>query len=366
MRTARAAVFVMRLAAGARAISWLARAARRRPPLAVAPTVQASISVVIPAREEAARIGPLLEVVVGAPGVAEVVVVDDESTDATAQVASGAGARVVPGRPLPLGWVGKAWALQQGIEAASGEWVVTLDADTRPSRQLPTALVARCVADGLNLATVAGRFECPTAPLRWLHPAMLTTLLYRAAPPGALAAGPVHRRMGNGQCMAIHRPTILDAGGLRAVGHHAVEDVALVRAMATAGFDVGFLDGAALLNVRMYEDARHAWFGWGRSLALPGVDSAVRRVIDLAVVAIAEVWPPLRLVVRRADALDLVLIAVRLGTLAGTARAYRPRGCAYWLSPLADPLALPVLIAAIVRPRREWRGRRMPSRSAAR
>ena len=47
------------------------------------------------------------------------------------------------GEPLPAGWVGKAWALQQGLDAASGEWVVFLDADTRPSPDLPGALVAR-------------------------------------------------------------------------------------------------------------------------------------------------------------------------------------------------------------------------------
>ena len=86
---------------------------------------------VVPARDEANRIGPLLEAVIDAPGVAEVVVVDDESTDATAAIAAEAGAKVVAGRPLPSGWVGKAWALHQGIDVATGEWVVLLDADRR-------------------------------------------------------------------------------------------------------------------------------------------------------------------------------------------------------------------------------------------
>jgi dolichol-phosphate mannosyltransferase len=83
-------------------------------------TPMQSISVVVPARDEAARIGPLLEAIVGAPGVAEVIVVDDQSSDGTADLARAAGARVVePARPLPDGWAGKAWALQQGIEAAT-------------------------------------------------------------------------------------------------------------------------------------------------------------------------------------------------------------------------------------------------------
>ena len=97
----------------------------------------------VPARDEAGRIGPLLARTVGAPGVAEVIVVDDGSSDATAELATHLGARVVSGTALPAGWAGKAWALQQGLLAAGTEWVVTLDADTRPDPSLATALVAQ-------------------------------------------------------------------------------------------------------------------------------------------------------------------------------------------------------------------------------
>ena len=128
-----------------------------------------------------------------------------------------------------------------------------------PEPALPNALVARCAAGGLDLATVAGHFECPSAPLRWLHPALLTTLLVRASPSG----GPVHRLIGNGQCMVFRRQTLVAAGGFGPVGHHTVEDVALVRSMATAGFTVGFLDASSLLSVRMFESAREAWRGLG-------------------------------------------------------------------------------------------------------
>ena len=71
------------------------------------------------------------------------IVVDDQSTDTTAAIASAAGASVIAGHPLPTGWAGKAWALQQGIDAASSEWIVTFDADARPDPRLPTAVVGR-------------------------------------------------------------------------------------------------------------------------------------------------------------------------------------------------------------------------------
>ena len=78
-----------------------------------------NISVVIPARNEAQRLAECIKPLRGAPGVREVIVVDDQSSDATADIAREHGANVVRGAPLPPGWVGKIWALQQGIEAAT-------------------------------------------------------------------------------------------------------------------------------------------------------------------------------------------------------------------------------------------------------
>jgi dolichol-phosphate mannosyltransferase len=144
-----------------------------------------------------------------------------------------------------------------------------------------------------------------------------------------------------------------------------------VRGLATAGRAVGSLDASDLLTVRMYETAPEAWHGWGRSLALPGVDGRARRAAALAVLALAQAAPLARLVARRADALDAVLLAVRLGTLVGTARAYSPRGVAYWLSPTADALAVAALVRSTVATPRAWRGRTVsvggpPSRTAGR
>ena len=353
----RAVSFVTRVAAAVAAISRLAKAATVAPPVRPTLTPVQSISVVVPARDEADRIGPLLDRIVGAPGVAEVVVVDDQSSDATADLAHRAGARVISGQPLPDGWAGKAWALQQGITGASSDWVVTLDADARPDPALPTAVVARAVAERFDLLTVGGRFECPTIGSRWLHPAMLTTLVYRFGPPGASAARP-ERTMANGQCMAVPRDAFLASGGMEPVCGEVVEDLALARAMAMDGRVVGFLEAGELLTVRMFESFGDAWHGWGRSLALPGVEPRCRQLVDLAIVVLAQVLPIPRLILGRGDVVDGVLALARIGTLAGTRRAYERTDAAYWLSPMADPLAAAAIARGIARRGRQtWRGR---------
>jgi len=353
----RLASIAVRATAGVVAISRIARAATVDAPVRPTLTPMQTISVVVPARDEAERIGPLLDAILGAPGVAEVIVVDDQSSDATAEIARLAGATVISGAPLPDGWAGKAWALQQGITAATSDWVVTLDADARPDPRLPTALVARAVADRLELLTVGGRFECPTHGSRWLHPAMLTTLVYRFGPPGAPPAKP-DRMMANGQCMAVPRTVFLEAGGMELVRNEVVEDLALARRLATDGHRVGFLDASELLTVRMFESLGDAWSGWGRSLALPGVEPRRRQLVDLAVVVLAQVLPIPRLLLGRGDVVDIVLAATRIGTLAGTRRAYARTDAAYWMSPLADPVAALAIARGITRGGRQtWRGR---------
>ena len=78
---------------------------------------------------------------------------------------------------------------------------------------------------------------------------------------------------------------------------------------------------------------------------------------DLVVVAVAQAAPLPRLVARRGDLLDVVLLVARVGTLVGTARAYDRRGPAYWLSPLADPIAVAAMARGLVTRRQRWRGR---------
>ena len=329
-------------------LSRLARGRDLPPPLAPgAPPPAGTVSVVVPARDEEARIAGVLAPLRDEPHVAEVLVVDDESGDRTAEVATAHGARVIRGAPLPAGWAGKPWALEQGLRAARGDWVIFLDADVLPKRGLIPALVERAQATGL--LSVGPRFVCDTNAERMLMASFLATLVWRFGPGGGPRQPPVHRTVFNGQCVVARREELLRWGGWARVRGSLVEDVALARAWRRDGGEVDFADAADLLEVRMYGSAREAWDGWGRSLMAADATPRVVTALDLV-----TLWVALGLALVRRDRLFLGL---RLLVLPGLARAFRPRGWGFWLSPLADPAVCLRLTWSVLRPSRTWRGR---------
>ncbi|WP_432922738.1 glycosyltransferase [Microbispora sp. CA-135349] len=334
----------------------LARGRRRLPPLA-APVQggRPGISVVVPARDEERRLGPCLRAVLADPAVTEVIVVDDESSDGTARLAAAYGATVVRGDPLPDGWVGKQWALHQGVREAHGQIVVTLDADTRPRPGLFGALAA-ALGDH-DLVSAGPRFVCDGLAEQALHASFLATLVYRFGPIGPAAPPPPHRVVANGQCLAFRREAMRQAGGFARVSGHMTDDVALARALAADGWRVGFLDAGDLLEVDMHESAGEVWREWGRSLPLRDVTRPVWQAADLAVVWLAAALPALRLAAGRPTRLDLTLLAVRVLLTAALRRSYARPGAGVVLSFLLDPFTAVRLTQATLRPVRTWRNR---------
>lgn len=349
-------VWVVRFASAASVIARMLAMTRARPRVEIdGPTSSATISVVIPARNEEQRLEPLLVALAGAE-VAEVIVVDDCSTDATVRLAERFDVTVISGTPLPDGWCGKPWALQQGVESAHGDWIIALDADTRPHPELARALVARSERDGLSLLTVAGRFDTTNARARALQASMLTTLIYRYGAPGTGRVGG-SRQLANGQCLAIRRDHLDAVGGFGVVRGSTEEDVALARVCGAAGYRTDFLDAGDLLLVEGYESFGATLSGWGRSIAIPSVERRSRRLVDGVIVLICLPLPLCRIVSGRADRLDLLLLGLRWGTMVGARRAFVDRGAGYWLSPLLDGVAWFAQVSSGLRSRQRWRGR---------
>jgi dolichol-phosphate mannosyltransferase len=336
------------------------------------PTSAEKVSVLVPVLDEEARLGPCLDgLLAQGDEVAEILVIDGGSTDGTRDLVCRSAARdrrvrLLDATPIPPGRNGKAHGLEVGSARSCPEtaWLLTIDADVRPDPLLVRSLLAHAAEEGIS-ALSAATLQCLSGPAEALvHPAMLSTLVYRYGIPGHATARP-ERVQANGQCFLVRRQVLAAAGGFAAVADSVCEDVTLARAIAAAGHPVGFYETDRLVAVAMYGGWRDAWDNWTRSL--PMRDRFTRRAGDLGLVQVLLVqalplWLALYLAWRYgrrhpATILNVALAGTRLGVLAGTARAYERRPWTYWLSPLCD---LPVALRLLAMARRRthvWRGR---------
>lgn len=310
------------------------------------------VTVLIPARDEADRIGPCVRSLV--PTGAQILVIDDGSTDDTRSVAEEAGALVVGAGRLPEGWAGKAHALQVGLEIAATSVVVTVDADTRATPDFLQSMVS--ALGDRDFVSAGARVDAPDSMGRAVHASMLATLVYRFGPPGV-----AHRRadrvMANGQCMVFDREALVQAGGFESVASSLTEDIELARRLAHDGHEVAFEDATSVLDVAGYGDARATLTGWGRSLALREVTSLPWMAADLAVIWSTMALPLPRLVVGRGDVIDVASLALRFGVAAVTRSAFRQHGWPLLVAPLADAVVAWRITVGAVRPDTTWRGR---------
>jgi dolichol-phosphate mannosyltransferase len=342
---------------------------RRTPPIAPTelPRHAGEVSIVVAALNEAHRIAPCLEGLrAQGPVVREILVVDSGSADDTAAIVLRAAERdprirLLRDDPLPDGWVGKVWALQHGLRHASAPWVLGIDADTIPNAGMAGGALSSALAHRYDAVSFAPRFRMSTAAERWLQPALLVTLVYRFGAAGTDANG--ERVMANGQCFLARRDTLMSVGGYASARNSFCDDVTLARHLARAGHRVGFLDGSRLYDVSSYTSARETWREWGRSLDLKDASTPARQWLDVVFLLVVQGTPLPALLIawllgnESLAISSLALLAVRVMLQRALAPSYEKRGVAFWLSPLADPLAaLRILISTLRRPR-EWRGR---------
>ncbi|MDB5073326.1 MAG: glycosyl transferase family 2 [Candidatus Eremiobacteraeota bacterium] len=339
-----------------------------------------TVAAIVPVLNEEARVGAALDALArcGAE-LGEIVVVDGGSVDGTRAVVAASAARdprvrFIDASPVAPGWNGKAWNLDAGLRSTSAPWVVTVDADVRIGAALPGDAVARANAAGLAALSVATRQELADAGAALLHPALLTTLVYRAGLPN-VATGDPARVQANGQVFVARRDELVRADAFRAARASRCEDVTTARVLAAHGGRVGFYEGDAV--VRMHDSWRDCAANWPRSLTLrDAFVSRAQLALALAELLLAQALPLPTLIVllalgdrvpfaRSATMLAFVLVLMRLGVLAGTRRAYVCPSPLYWLSPLADLPAVVLLAASALRRTHVWRGRVLVSEHPA-
>ncbi|MCC5637331.1 glycosyltransferase [Nostoc sp. CHAB 5844] len=378
-------LLLIQLPATAILLSRLLKGPGRLPPIQPqqpTPELLANVSVVVPTLNEARRITPLLSgLSLQSYEVREIIVVDSNSQDGTPELVKAIQQkdprfRVITDDPLPGDWVGRPWALHNGFLHSSedSEWFLGMDADTQPHPGLVVSLVKAAAAQGYDLVSLSPQFILQYPGECLLQPALLMTLLYRFDPAGIRTEQP-ERVMANGQCFLCRRAVLAAVGGYTSACSSFCDDVTLARYIAAQGYKVGFLDGAKVLKVRMYEGALETWKEWGRSLDLkdastPGqiwgdlwLLSAVQGLPLLILLAYLIFLPtPLLLPQLLLLGLNGFLLLIRLGMLLAIAPSYdrtsAKAGWLFWLSPLADPIAVLRIFLSAFRTPKEWRGRK--------
>ena len=218
------------------------RADQRDSADAPAPRTWPAVTAIVPARDEAAVIGRSVASLLAQdyPGPLRLIVVDDGSSDGTAEVATRAAAgdprlQVIGGAPLPASWTGKLWALEQGVrrEGETVPWLWFSDADIVHAPDTLASLVARAEADGLVLNSLMAKLECEAPAEHALIPAFIFffAMLYpfgRVNRPGRTAAAA-------GGCMLIRRDALHRAGGLFRIAQAIIDDCAMGRALKEQG-----------------------------------------------------------------------------------------------------------------------------------
>lgn len=262
------------------------------------PTIRSGpfVSVIVPARDEERSIARCLESLRGQDYADfEVIVVDDQSSDATALIAAGFAARdprvrLVCGDPLPEGWLGKQHALSQGAAVARGEILVLTDADTVHSPDSISWAVTNLQhqhADVLSgyIEQEYGSFgEDLIVPTMYAMMLLLPLLLLPRTRNPRIA-------FAIGQYVVIRRDALDAVGGFGAISESIVDDMSMAIRMKESGYRNVFLDAKRVVSCRLYRGYRDAFHGIARSIYSSLGGQPFTAVAVGAIILAVIVWP---------------------------------------------------------------------------
>jgi chlorobactene glucosyltransferase len=264
------------------AVPWLLpfltlpRLARRTPSLLSAPAASGRlVSVIIPARNEAATIATVIRSILETSySPFELLIVDDRSSDGTAGVVESLPPdprlRLIRGAELPEGWYGKPWACFQGYRDARGELLLFTDADTRHHAALLGQAVGALEQQNAALVTVSPTQRCVTFWERLVMPQIWFLLSLRYHPRTVNRARRASDVIANGQFILTSRKAYEAAGTHAAVRQEVAEDLALAQTYLNKGLKLHFAFAERLMETRMYHGLAHLIEGWSKNIYLGG------------------------------------------------------------------------------------------------
>lgn len=263
-----------RLGANLRFLRW----ARRQTSKQV--TAKASVSILVPARNEDATISACIRSLLQQdyPNF-EVIVLNDASTDGTgaqlnALAATDPKLRIIHGdAQLPAGWNGKSFACHRLAAAATGEWLLFTDADTQHARDSVARGMAQALALNVDLLSAM-----PAQETRTWSERIFVSFIVDFLPLAGLDLGAIYWRRSkesaaNGQYLLMHATSYRRTGGHAAIYNQTLDDFALAKHFRSEGYTIALVDGSEWLRCRMYHSAAEVWEGFSRSL-MQGLDNS--------------------------------------------------------------------------------------------
>ncbi len=324
------------------------------------------VTVLIPARNEAETIGAAVaSAMVQGAGIS-VIVIDDQSRDGTAQIARQAGEErvtVVAGEPLPSGWTGKLWALEQGRRYARTDLLLLMDADIELDPGIVAAMRRKMKTEQIRFVSLMVRLRMRSFWEKLLMPAFIFffKLLYpfriansRSRLVAAAAGG----------CILMEAVVLREIGGFEAIKDAIIDDCALAGKVKAKGFRAWIGVTRSARSLRPYDDLATIWKMVERT-AFTQLHYSTLLLIVLTAIMLTAFWAPLaHLIIDPFSTVSLAALAALVAMLA----CYVPTLTFYGMSrlwsvalPFIGALYLSMTWTSAVRyamgRRSEWKGR---------
>jgi chlorobactene glucosyltransferase len=338
------------------------------------------VSVIVPARNEAHNVARCVKSILSTtyPNL-ELIVVDDSSTDGTAQIARDAAerdprARFIASPPLPDGWFGKQWACATGAKVARGSVLHFTDADTVHAADLVTRSMSAMRRTRAQLFSVTGRQELGGFWEKVIQPQIFTILAMRyGGTESVTKATNVRDKIANGQCIFVTHDSYNSIGGHASVRSSVAEDLKLAQHFFAARKRVVLMLGINQLSTRMYGSLGEIIRGWQKNVFAGGLDAVPFGKVGQTIFPLFLLMPPL---MQLLPPLALVLVAAGLtagGTLLVWAAISGSVTLLWWILvyvtirdnplyalvyPVGALVLLYIFFTAVIRGRRvTWKGR---------
>ncbi len=326
-----------------------------------------TVSVIIPARNEESDIRGCIESYLAQEGVAlEIIVVDDNSTDRTGEIAreySSRGVKVIEAGDVPEGWVGKNWACHRGYNVSSGSWLLFTDCDTRIKPILLAQAVKMAEERRLDMLTLYPRLEMGSFILKAVLPILLVGLYLIGRPDKVNSGGSA---FAFGSFILVRRDAYQRIGGHQNVRNSILEDRALAITCRHRGLRMLLADSNGLMTAAWNRNLKSLWQGMIRLFTSIFLGHKIKPLLFLSAVAFMLLVPPTALLITATSlspelllsAISMTLVSANFG-LESLRHGGGPLGFLLWV------LGSPVLLAAILvswyrktkNPIITWRGR---------